>query len=524
MLETLGDSKLVQPIAAALLPLILLAALLLRLYQVDQPYTDLAGWRQTSVAMMADNYYHRNPNILYPEVSWNGPGLSYNGREFQTVSYIASLLYRVVGQHDWVGRLVAVAFGVWGVFALYRLVQRLWGERHALTAAGVMAALPAAVYFDRSFLPDPAMVALITSSHWMLIAYLQSGRSHYLVLTAVLACWGFLSKITGMITLLPMLYAVIAILHERKQLTATKVVKVVAPGLAVVGVVAAYYLWARHLSLSYPPYHFAGEANWLWNDGLRSWVQQRFFLPDLAYIFKNWTLGLPFIGLFIAGVVISAVSIRRRMRAGEITHYNGPYLFHFWLAGCLVFYVMGAKELVWNFWNFHIWSPMIAAFCGATLVAARQRLARRPVLALTVGLLLAAWIVVAGREVLRNTFTDEYYISDYRMGLRLRNLRQPDDLVIVLAREVGNPIAIFYSGGRGWVFPPAGKDAWDRLPTTAAQSVATLEQLREQGADWFAIQRGQYQTIQQSYPLFASYLTSRYAVRADEPDFVIFQL
>src|SRR6476620_627850 len=102
-----------------ILPLILIVALLLRLYLINQPYVDLAGWRESSMAMMADNYYHRNANILFPEVSWNGPGESYNGREFQTVTYTANLLYHVFGQHDWVGRLVNIFFGVWAVFALY---------------------------------------------------------------------------------------------------------------------------------------------------------------------------------------------------------------------------------------------------------------------------------------------------------------------------------------------------------------------------------------------------------------------
>src|SRR5829696_1458130 len=88
-----------------LLGIILITALLLRLYNISQPYTDLSGWRESSMAMMADNFHHRNPNILYPEVSWNGPGESYNGREFQIVTYSSNLLYRVFGQHDWVGRM-----------------------------------------------------------------------------------------------------------------------------------------------------------------------------------------------------------------------------------------------------------------------------------------------------------------------------------------------------------------------------------------------------------------------------------
>src|SRR5690242_16872859 len=70
------------PIAA-----ILLIAALARLYHVDQPLTDVFSWRESSTAMMADNFYHRGWNILYPEVSWDGPGPSYQGRELQTVSY-----------------------------------------------------------------------------------------------------------------------------------------------------------------------------------------------------------------------------------------------------------------------------------------------------------------------------------------------------------------------------------------------------------------------------------------------------
>lgn len=86
-----------------LLIVILVAAAILRLNHINQPLADAFSWRQTSTAMMADNYYRRNWNIFYPEISWNGPGLSYNGREFQTVSYIAALLYTLIGQHDWIG-------------------------------------------------------------------------------------------------------------------------------------------------------------------------------------------------------------------------------------------------------------------------------------------------------------------------------------------------------------------------------------------------------------------------------------
>ena len=139
--------------------MVLVLAALLRLNHVTEPLTDAFSWRQASTAMMADNCYRTDWNIFFPEVSWTGPGPNYQGREFQTFSYLASLLYTVFGQHESIGRLLAAAFGTWGVFAFYMLVRRVSDERRALASALALAVLPGAVFIDRSFLPDPAMLS-----------------------------------------------------------------------------------------------------------------------------------------------------------------------------------------------------------------------------------------------------------------------------------------------------------------------------------------------------------------------------
>jgi hypothetical protein len=47
-----------------LLIAILLIAAFLRLNHINQPLSDAFSWRETSTAMMADNFYHRNWNIF----------------------------------------------------------------------------------------------------------------------------------------------------------------------------------------------------------------------------------------------------------------------------------------------------------------------------------------------------------------------------------------------------------------------------------------------------------------------------
>jgi hypothetical protein len=294
---------------------ILLLGAVLRFSTVMQPLTDYAAWRQSSTAMMADNFYNRSWNILYPEVSWNGPGPSYQGREFQTITYISALLYVVVGQHDWVGRGVAICFGLWGIFALYQLISRIWDQKRALAGAAMMAILPGGIFIDRSFLPDPAMVSLVVTSAWMLVAYLQTAKSRYLWIAALIGVLGYLTKITGLIVAIPLFYAVavhLQTLGSRSERT-RELTRLLGVAVVVLIPVVSYYLWARHLSLTYPPYHFAGAGNWLWNNGLQKWLAKSYFIPSLWWNIETWMWGKAIVTFLLIGLISRPPKFARKI-------------------------------------------------------------------------------------------------------------------------------------------------------------------------------------------------------------------
>src|SRR5262249_29160916 len=150
---------------------VLLLATFLRFQGINQPHVEFFAWREADTASMADAFASGNWNIFLPQVRWGGPGPNYIGAEFQTVSYIAALGYQAFGAAPWVGRIVSIAFALWGIFALYQLVCRVWGAPSGIASAVVMAVLPGSLFIERSFLPDAAMTALMTTSLWMLIAY-----------------------------------------------------------------------------------------------------------------------------------------------------------------------------------------------------------------------------------------------------------------------------------------------------------------------------------------------------------------
>ena len=274
----------ISRLSTCLLTAILIVGAILRFNHITQPLIDAFSWRETDTAMMAENYHSTNWNILCTKLNWDGPGPGYQGREFQTLSYLTALLYLLVGQHDWVGRAVAVMFGLWGIFALYQLVRRVWDEQRAVASAAVMALLPGSIFIERSFLPDPAMVALVTTATWLLVAYLQTDRWHYLILASVIGTWGFLTKITGLIVAIPMLYSMLAILSRRRMLHPSRLATLGTAAVFGLVPLVGYYLWARHLALSYPPYHFAGSGNWLWDNGLRGVESRLLFGRSLSEI------------------------------------------------------------------------------------------------------------------------------------------------------------------------------------------------------------------------------------------------
>jgi 4-amino-4-deoxy-L-arabinose transferase-like glycosyltransferase len=507
-----------------LLFILLVLALLLRLYDVTQPFNSAFAWRQCSTAMMAENYYKGNWNIFYPEVSWVGPGPGYQGREFQLVTYITALLFNVFGLHEWVGRLVVIFFGVWGVFALYQLVQRIWGDKHALAAAFVMTVLPGSIYVDRSFLPDPAMVSLITTSLWQWVAYLQTDKKKHLCLAGLFGCLGFLTKITGMVVGLPMLYAVY-IVFESTGWPRKKIRMLVLTAASVLLPVISYYVWARYLSLTYPPYHFAGQDNWIWNDGILNWLKEKYFFERNYFHLETRLWGTPFIILSLMGLIVSLMRKRLRSYTDHIypTGSSFPYLFHVWLLGCLLFYLIGARELSYNPWNFHVFSPVIAIFSGRAIVfilsSGRNRM---------IGFLQFAFvfvvIAITNFHLLKNLFRYPYIVADYQMGKALQTAIKPGDLVVTFAADPGDPTSIFYSGARGWVFPPYGSELGAQLSTDDRKNIASIEDLRRKGAGWFGIVNEHYTDIKANHPEFACFLQSNYTVEKETEKFVIFRM
>src|SRR6185295_10273227 len=100
--------------------LILFWSFLVHLPGLLSPLRDYHAYRQCQTASMARNYVLHGMNFLSPEVDTEGPPVR-AGTEFPIYSYLLAILFKVLGEHDILGRLLSMLFAAGGALYLYQL-------------------------------------------------------------------------------------------------------------------------------------------------------------------------------------------------------------------------------------------------------------------------------------------------------------------------------------------------------------------------------------------------------------------
>src|SRR5437868_12405956 len=88
-----------------ILVFVCVAAVAVRCWKIDAPFTDSWSWRQTDVAAIARNYFENGFHFSRPQIDWAGNEPGYVGTEFPILPFAAALTYEATGVHEWVGRI-----------------------------------------------------------------------------------------------------------------------------------------------------------------------------------------------------------------------------------------------------------------------------------------------------------------------------------------------------------------------------------------------------------------------------------
>ncbi|MFN2623072.1 MAG: ArnT family glycosyltransferase [Chthoniobacterales bacterium] len=348
-----------------LLVFIVVAAFVIRLIGIDQPFIDPWSWRQSDVAAIARNYFENGFHFARPQIDWAGNERGFVGTEFPILPFVAAVFYKSFGVQEWVGRIQGVLFFVVALPFFFGLVRRIFGEVAALWATFFYALAPLSIVASRAFMPDVPSLSLAIVGMYFFLRRIEEKRFRWMVLSAVLVSLALLIKAPTAIVGAPLLYLAVAAVYDRRKSSEVEdcghrppLQRLELWFFAAIALIpsAAWYWHAHRIAERFYPHHFFGaggfqimSAEWYW--GI---VRQTAF-SSLSLV------------LFTFAVVGGLVAPR-----GKYTR-----LFHWWLAAMLLFiFFVG-------YGNRHQWyqlplAPIAAVFAGCACAwIARTGIPRR---------------------------------------------------------------------------------------------------------------------------------------------------
>lgn len=428
--------------------LILLLALILRIYHLNYPAWDYHNWRQTITLMVARDYARHGFHLFHPQVLWvshdRPSDPSYFSGEFSIQSVIAAILYKVFGESDATARIVTIAFSLLGIYFLYDLLNRRAGPLAARLGALVYALVPYHLFFGRVFMPDVPSIALALGGLDWLDRWTDDRKWNTLFVASFLTALAILQKLTVIVVAWPMLYL---FWHAYGRHLAARIEPYVLAAIAGLPSLAWYSHAANMAQVSgfsiAPPISIIGSH-------LGLWLQSQFVIPILKALaveaFSPFGLGLAAIGLFWP------------------TGGRAAATFRFWIAGAASLLFLIPDNLSENHYYLSLLLPGGAALVGLFLARFGELRGGAPILAL----LLVLFASGAIRSAVPLYQADRLPRD---LGIVLNRLTAPQDLIVT--ESGGSPNILYFADRRGWML-------------NRNYEAAVLDRLAEAGAHYYA--------------------------------------
>lgn len=332
-----------------LLVVILFGASLVRLYRFSNPIADWHAWRQADTASVSRHFVTEGLDLLHPRfddlsnvASGKNNPQGYRFVEFPIYNAVQAGLFVTFGTftlEQW-GRLVSIGASLLATLFLYLIVQKYVGQMSALFASFFFAFLPFNVYYSRTILADPSMVAAILGAIYFFGDWIDRQSYSSYLLSICLTALALLLKPFALFFTLPMVFLAF-------QKFGAKVFK--KPQLWVFAIVclAPLAFWRIWL-LQYP--EGIPASDWLFNAGnIR--FKGAFFYWLFADRIGKLILGYWGIALFALGLV------RKRVK--------GSRFFFAFLASSLLYMTVVARGNVQHDYYQILIIPTIAMFLSS---------------------------------------------------------------------------------------------------------------------------------------------------------------
>lgn len=172
------------------------ASFLTHLPGITNPILDHHAWAQTLRASLSRNYVEDGMNLMKPRYDYIETAGHNKSPQFPLYSYLAALLYKVFGIHDFLGRVLSAIFAAWAAVFLYLLAARFLEDRTAFLSSLVFCVIPIRIYFMRAFMPEAMAIFCLLAGFYFFIRWLDDDRDRF---------WPFGLAASFLLALVPLL-------------------------------------------------------------------------------------------------------------------------------------------------------------------------------------------------------------------------------------------------------------------------------------------------------------------------------
>ena len=226
---------------------------LFRLYGITNPPLEVAhNWRQTTVDMVARNFYETDANIFYPRIDIAGDKSGITGMEFPIFNYLIYLLSLIFGYEHWYGRLINLVVSSTGIYFFYRIILKYFKPAIAFNTAFILIVSFWFAY-SRKIMPDTFASSLVLISLFYGSNYLDKKSSfRNLVLYIIFGTLGILSKLP--VAYIWIVYVIWFFNSEIKP--SGKLIFTLASIPIIAVVYYWYFIWVPYLIEEFGFWHF----------------------------------------------------------------------------------------------------------------------------------------------------------------------------------------------------------------------------------------------------------------------------
>lgn len=320
-----------------LLAVILVLGFTVRLYKINNPVADWHSWRQADTSSVSRNFVNKGFDLLHPtyqDLSNVPSGLDnpkgYRFVEFPIYNVLQAGGYELfpkLSLEEW-GRLVTIIASLFSAAFLYLIVRKRFGSLPAFLTTVFFLFIPYNIYYSRTILPDPSMVAATLGGIYFFGEWLDEENKGkkllYFILSLILTALAFLLKPYALFFTLPMVY----LTFEKYELLFWK--KAPLYIFAVISLIPLilWRVWMTNFPEGIP------ASNWLFNAGNIRFKPAYFFWiygDRLSRLILGY-FGLPFLilgflrrykfrdFLFVLSFVVSSLIYITVIARGNVQH------------------------------------------------------------------------------------------------------------------------------------------------------------------------------------------------------------